>query len=377
MKFRVQRAALVEAVSQVSKAVSQKTTIPILTGIKVSADDTGLTLTGMNSDLTIQVRIPHRVDDKEQVDVERIGNIVLPGRILGDIVRKMPGDEVEWTVDRLITTIRSGQAQFQLNGLDAEEYPHLPQLEEHQTFSMQADLLKSMIRQTGFAVSTQEARGVLTGVLCQLKQGRLIFVATDSHRLSRREAKVEADPELDLHNVVIPGKSLSELAKILADQDGWVDVVVADNQILVKADNLLFFSRLLEGNYPDTNRVIPQGGISEMVTSTREMLESVERASLISRDGRDNVIKWTVKAEGHVEVTSAAQDVGVATEEVAAKVSGKELTISFNARYMMEALRAVDSEEIRITFTGTMTPFVIQPADREDALHLIVPIRTR
>lgn len=378
MKFCMLRSALVDAVSQVSKAVSTRTTIPILTGIKVEADEEGIVFTGSNADMTIRVQVPLREEDKEIVGLERMGNTVLPGRIIGELVRKLPDDEVEWEVDeRRVATIRSGQAQFQLNAMDPEEYPRLPELMEDRKFSLPADLLQTMIRQTVFAVSTSEARGVLMGVLCQLQEGKLRFVATDSHRLSRREAEVEAPEDLDLSNVIIPGKSLSEVGKILADRSGWVDIVVSDNQLLIKTDRLQFFTRLLSGNYPDTDRVIPKGGKTELVLSTKELLESVDRASLISRDGRDNVIKWVVSDDGRVEVSSAAQDVGSVTEEVVAKVSGEPMSISFNARYMLEALRAVDSDEIRILLTGPMTPFSIRPADNDDSLHLIVPIRTR
>ncbi|MDA8353605.1 MAG: DNA polymerase III subunit beta [Firmicutes bacterium] len=378
MKFRISRSALTDGVSQVSKAVSNKTTVPILTGIKATVDENGLWLTGSNSDLTIQVCIPTRQDDKELVKMETMGSVVLPGRIFSDIVRKLPGDEVEWVVDdRWKTVLRSEQAQFELKGLDPEEYPRLPQFQEDQMFSLPSDLLKSMIRQTGFAVSTSEARGVLTGVLWRMEEGRLTFVATDSHRLSRRQADVEAPEGLTVENMVVPGKSQSELGKILADRTGWVDVILSENQMMVRADNLLFFSRLLDGPYPDTNRVIPQGGKTEVRVSTKEILQSVDRAALISRDGRDNVIKWTVKKEGVVQVHSAAQDVGSVLEEVSAQVDGEEMSLSFNAQYMLDALRAVDSDEIQILLTGAMTPFLIQPADREDALHLIVPIRTR
>lgn len=279
--------------------------------------------------------------------------------------------------ERWKTVLCSEQAQFELKGLDPEEYPRLPEFHEERMFSLPADLLKSMIRQTGFAVSSAEARGVLTGVLWKMESGRLTCVATDSHRLSRRQADVEAPEDFSIENVVVPGKSLSELGKILADQSDWVDVILSENQILVRANRLLFFSRLLDGTYPDTNRVIPDGGKTEIRVSTKEILQSVDRAALISRDGRDNVIKWTVKEEGLIQVQSTAQDVGSVMEEVRAQVKGEELSLSFNAQYMLDALRAVDSEEIQILLTGTMTPFLIQPADREDALHLIVPIRTR
>jgi DNA polymerase III subunit beta len=377
MKFRVAKTALVDAVSQVSKAVSSKTTIPILTGMKIQADEEGLALTGSNSDITIQVRVPKKKDDLEQVFVEKMGSVVLPGRIFADLVRKLPGDQVEWVVnEKFQATIRSETAEFHLNGFDPVEYPRLPHLSTDQMFSISADTLKSLIRQTGFAVATNEARGVLTGVLFQLERGVLTCVATDSHRLSKQQANVEGSEDISLSNVIVPGKSLSELAKTLADYTGVVDIIVAENQLLAKTDGLEFYSRLLEGMYPDTNRVIPQNGETELISSTKELLQSVDRASLISRDGRDNVIKWTLR-DGKVEVNSAAQDIGSVTEEVVAKVNGPELSISFNARYMMEALRSIESDEIRIQFTGPMTPFLILPTAREDSLHLIVPIRTR
>jgi DNA polymerase III sliding clamp (beta) subunit (PCNA family) len=160
MKFRMLRSALVDAVSQVSKAVSTRTTIPILTGIKVEADEEGIVFTGSNADMTIRVQVPLREEDKEIVGLERMGNTVLPGRIIGELVRKLPDDEVEWEVDeRRVATIRSGQAQFQLNAMDPEEYPRLPELMEDRKFSLPADLLQTMIRQTVFAVSTSEASG--------------------------------------------------------------------------------------------------------------------------------------------------------------------------------------------------------------------------
>lgn len=377
MKLRVSKSALSDAVSQVSKAVSSKTTIPILTGIKVQADEYGLLLTGSNSDITIQVRVPKKKEDIEQVYVEKLGSTVLPGRIFGDLVRKFPGNTVEWIVnEKFQATLRSESAEFHLNGWDPDEYPRLPHLSLEQRFAISADMLKSLIRQTGFAVATNEARGVLTGVLFQLEGGILTCVATDSHRLSRQQASVDGAEELVLKNVIVPGKSLSELAKTLADYTGPVEIVVSENQILVKTEELEFYSRLLEGLYPDTNRVIPKGGETKLISSTKELLQSVDRASLFSRDGRDNVIKWTLR-DGKVEVSSTAQDLGSVTEDVYAEVSGPELSISFNARYMMEALRSIESEEIQIDFTGSMTPFLIQPTEREDSLHLIVPIRTR
>ncbi len=377
MKLRILQSALTEAVFQVIKAVSTRTTIPILTGIKVTAEEDQLILTGSNSDISVETKIPSKLDDKEQLFVEKIGSVVVPGKIFAEIVRKLPGQEVEWVVgERNAITLRSGQAEFQLHGLSSEEYPSLPQLSQNQKFSISADILRTLVRKTNFAVAVNEARGVFTGVLWQLEDGLLTSVATDSHRLSRQRLQVESLPELRLDNVIIPGKSLGELAKTFSDETELVDLVVAGNQLMASTEHLTFYTRLLEGSYPDTNRVIPKTGDMKVTTKTKELLQSVERASLISRDGRDNVVKWTV-SDGQVEITSASQEIGSVVEEIVAKVDGSELTISFNARYMIEALRVIDSEEVNIDFTGTMTPFLMQPTDQDDSLHLIVPIRTR
>jgi DNA polymerase III subunit beta len=377
LKLRISKSTLVEAVSQIAKAVSQRSTIPILTGMKVSADEAGITLVGNNAEVIIQVFIPCRKEDVDQVYVEKTGQNVLPGRIFSDIVRKLPGNEVEWMVnDRWQTLIRSEQAEFQLSGFDPEEYPPLPHLTTEKTFSISTDALRFLIRQTGFAVAANETRGVFTGVLMQLEQGILTCVATDSHRLSKQQITVEGSEELAFHNIIVPGKSLAELAKTFHDYNGYVDVIIGGNQMLVQTEEVKFYTRLLDGIYPDTNRVIPEGWHTNVVALTKELLQSVDRASLISRDERDNVIKWIVE-DGKVEVHSVAQDIGSVTEEVKAKVTGSALTISFNARYMIEALRAIESEEICIQFTGPTTPFLIKPVAREDSLHLIVPIRTR
>ena len=241
---------------------------------------------------------------------------------------------------------------------------------------MEGDALKSLIRQTGFAVAMNETRGVLTGVLWQLEDGVLTLTATDSHRLSRQQLIVGDAQGMSFKNMIIPGKSVSELAKILTEDVDQIEIVVSENQILIKTKNIQFYSRLLGGLYPDTNRVIPKEGKTEVLMNTKELLHSVDRAALISRDGQDNVVKWTIQ-DGKVTINSAALGVGSVNEELEATVNGPELQIAFNVRYMIEALRSIDEELVKIHFTGPMTPFTIKPLDKEESLHLIVPIRTR
>ena len=378
MHITVQRDKLSTAVSHVMKAVSTRTTMPILTGIKLKADEEGLTLTASDSDISIEVHIPPYEAEEWGVTVHKPGSVVLTARIFGEIVRKLPHDEIELAADeRLMVTIRSGQSEFTISGMNADEFPQLLQLEEEKVFSIPSDLLKTLIRQTAFAVSTSEMRPILTGIMWSLEQGELTFVATDSHRLATRKALVECSPELRFHNVVVPGKSCNELVKILDDSQDLIDIVVGDNQIMVKVKHILFYSRLLEGTYPDTSRIIPQGSKTEMVVNAKDFLQSIERASLLSREGKSNVVRLTTVEGRSIEVSSNAPEIGKVVELFQPlSLSGEELKISFNARYMMEALRSLDNAEIKVSFTGSMSPFVLKPTDNDWILHLILPVRT-
>ncbi|MGO0058450.1 DNA polymerase III subunit beta [Brevibacillus fluminis] len=378
MQISVKRDKLVSAVSHVAKAVSTRTTIPILTGIKLKATDEGLTLTASDSDVSIEVQIPSEEAGEWGVTVHKPGSVVLTARIFGEIVRKLAGDEIHISVDdRFAALIRSGQAEFTINGMNADEFPQLPQLEEEKVLSIPSDLLKTMLRQTSFAVSTSEMRPILTGIMWSLEKGQLKFVATDSHRLASRSAAVECAEDLYFHNVVVPGKSCNELMKILDDNQAVVDIVVAENQILIKTNHILFYSRLLEGTYPDTSRIIPQGSKTEIVVHSKDFLQSIERASLLSREGKSNVVRLVTMADNNVEISSNAPEIGRVTEMMTpVSVNGEELKISFNAKYMIDALRSLDSGEIRVSFTGAMSPFVIRPTDHDWILHLILPVRT-
>ncbi|RNB83441.1 DNA polymerase III subunit beta [Brevibacillus fluminis] len=378
MQISVKRDKLVSAVSHVAKAVSTRTTIPILTGIKLKATDEGLTLTASDSDVSIEVQIPSEEAGEWGVTVHKPGSVVLTARIFGEIVRKLAGDEIQISVDdRFAALIRSGQAEFTINGMNADEFPQLPQLEEEKVLSIPSDLLKTMLRQTSFAVSTSEMRPILTGIMWSLEKGQLKFVATDSHRLASRSAVVECAEDLYFHNVVVPGKSCNELMKILDDNQAVVDIVVAENQILIKANHILFYSRLLEGTYPDTSRIIPQGSKTEVVVHSKDFLQSIERASLLSREGKSNVVRLVTMTDNNVEISSNAPEIGRVTEMMTpVSVNGEELKISFNAKYMIDALRSLDSGEIRVSFTGAMSPFVIRPTDHDWILHLILPVRT-
>ena len=377
MKFIIQRDKLVQSVQDVLKAVSSRTTIPILTGIKIVATEEGVTLTGSDSDISIESFIPCEEDGSENVDVKASGSVVLQARFFSEIIKKLPMDTVELEVqNQFVTTIRSGKSEFNLNGQDAAEYPHLPQIEEDSVFKLPTDLLKNIIRQTVFAVSTSETRPILTGVNWKLENHELTCIATDSHRLALRKAKIDAENNLAC-NVVIPGKSLNELNKILDDTNELLDIVITDNQVLFKAKNILFFSRLLDGNYPDTSRLIPAESKTDITVSTKEFLQAIDRASLLAREGRNNVVKLATLEQSALEISSNSPEVGKVVEQVQGNsVEGEELKISFSAKYMMDALKALEGNEIQINFTGAMRPFLIRTMHDDSILQLILPVRT-
>lgn len=257
MHLTIDTNTFVTAVQYVSKAVSSRTTIQILTGIKIVATQEGVTLTGSDSDISIETFIPLGDEEREYMTVHEEGQLVLQEKYFTDIVKKMPGESLTLQKDgQMAATIQSNAVVFNLNGYDPDDYPRLPELPEDNRLTLPQHLLKDMIRQTVFAVSSQETRPVLTGVNFDVENQQLTATATDSHRLAMRSATVDTSDELDFTNVIIPGKSLVELSRILKDDETPVTVVLEKTQVLFKMENLLFYSRLLDGKFPLTNNMI-------------------------------------------------------------------------------------------------------------------------
>lgn len=379
MKLTILKDSLNEAIQHVSKAISSRTTIPILSGIKIEARSTGVTLTASDTDISIQSFIPMKKNDKTIITLDKPGSVVLPAKFFVEIIRKLPSAHVELSVqDQFHTTIKSGSSEIQLVGLDPEEYPILPQLEEDRIFSMNGILLKSMIRQTVFAVSTNESTPILTGVLWNLDKGIIKFVGTDRHRLASSEASIDSPDDLKIENLVISGKTLNELSKIIPDNGMMIDIVATENQVLFKMDNVLFYSRILDGTYPDTSKIISQAYKTELVVNTRGITDAIDRAYILSREEKTNIVKLVTTGDRSVEISSSSNELGKVKEQIEAeKLEGDELRISFNSKYMLDALKVIDSEHIHIGFAGIMSPIIIRPEEESrKMLHLILPYRT-
>lgn len=377
MKFSIKRSAFIQGINMVSRAISSKTTIPILTGLKLSASNEGLVLTGSNADVSIETVIDRNDADNELI-IEEEGSIVLPARFFSGIVKKLPSDKMTLSVaNGFQTEITSGTSSFTINGLDAADYPHLPEIENDNEISLSGDVFKEIINQTVIAVSNQESRPILTGVHFVLKDGTLFAVATDSHRLSQR--KVALPDNQGEYDVIIPGSSLSELSKMISDDTENVKMKITENQVLFTIGNTYFYSRLLEGTYPDTSRLIPKDSETNVQFDAYELLGAIERASLLSHESRNNVVKLTIKANvKQVTISGNSPDVGNVEEEVESKeVAGNDLEISFNPDYMKDALRAFGHSMINVSFTSSLRPFTLVPSeDAENFIELITPVRT-
>ena len=377
MKFSIKRSAFIQGINMVSRAISSKTTIPILTGLKLSASNEGLVLTGSNADVSIETVIDRNDADNELI-IEEEGSIVLPARFFSGIVKKLPSDKMTLSVaNGFQTEITSGTSSFTINGLDAADYPHLPEIENDNEISLSGDVFKEIINQTVIAVSNQESRPILTGVHFVLKDGTLFAVATDSHRLSQR--KVALPDNQGEYDVIIPGSSLSELSKMISDDTENVKMKITENQVLFTIGNTYFYSRLLEGTYPDTSRLIPKDSETNVQFDAYELLGAIERASLLSHESRNNVVKLTIKANvKQVTISGNSPEVGNVEEEVESKeVVGNDLEISFNPDYMKDALRAFGHSMINVAFTSSLRPFTLVPSeDAENFIELITPVRT-
>lgn len=378
MKISILKNILNESIQHVSKAIASRTTIPILSGIKLDVTYSGVTLTASDTDISIQSFIPAEDEKHTIVQVEEPGSVVLPAKFFVEIIKKLPSQEIQMEVkENFQTYISSGATEIQMVGLDPEEFPVLPNIEDSQTVSLPGDLLKNMIKQTVFSISTHETTPILTGVLWSLNDDELKFTATDRHRLATRSAQIENPQNISFNNVVIAGKTLNELSKIIPDQNTLVDIVVADNQVLFKIDRVLFYSRILDGIYPDTSRIIPTTHKTELVLDTKNLSDSIDRAYLLSKEEKTNIVLLQTMEHGGIEISSSSSELGKVREELdLIDFKGESLRISFNSKYMLDVLKVVESEQLMIAFVGMMSPIILKPLDDSGAQYIILPYRT-
>lgn len=380
MKFTVNRQSFIKKLNDVSRAISTKTTIPILTGLKLVVAENEITFTGSDTDISIETTL-RADDDNAELTVEEPGNIVLPARFFSEIVKRLPEATLTIAVkEGFQANITSGAAAFTINGLDANNYPHLPEIESNDEVTLAGDVFRDIINTTVIAVSNQESRPILTGVHFTLSGDEFTAVATDSHRLSQRKVTLP-NPASETHDVIIPGKSLIELSRMIGEEQQDVKMRLAENQVLFMLGDTAFYSRLLEGNYPDTSRLIPSESETTMEISAPALLAAIERASLLSHESRNNVVKLTLSdndTDATATIFGNSPDVGAVEENLSTlALDGNDLEISFNPDYLKDALRSFGQSQIKLSFTSALRPFTLVPSEAgENFIQLITPVRT-
>jgi len=356
---------LMEGINITQKAVSSKTTLPILEGILLEASDK-FKLTGNDLEIGIECIV--------ESDIQRTGSIVLNSRMFGDIVRRLPESEVLIEVkDNNLVIIECENSHFELKGINASGFPVIPEINKNNTFTISQKLLKDMIKQTLFAVSTDENRPILNGSLIECKDNTLSFVSIDGYRMALRSAA--SDNENQDFSVVVPGKTLNEIGKILQPVDDEITIYNSENQITFDMGNCRVVSRLIEGEYLNYRNLIPKDFETKIKVRTKELLSSVERASLITMDEKRYSVKFSIDDEKII--ISLNTDMGAVREEIRIDMTGSKMNISFNPRYFIDALKVIDDEEIEVKFTSNVGPCILAPVDGDSYTYMILPVRTR
>jgi len=364
MKIICSKENLLEGINVVQKAVSTKTTLPILEGILLEADEK-LKMTGNDLEIGIECYV--------EADVRKKGSIVLSSRMFGDIIRRLPNSEVMIEVkENNSVSIECENSLFEIKGIAPEGFPAIPSVNKENGIKMSQRVIKDMIKQTIFAVSTDENRPILTGSLFEYRSGKFTIVSIDGYRLALRMMPTESETED--RNLVIPGKTLNEIAKIIQAVDEDLFIYTTDNQILFDMGNCILVSRLLEGEYLNYAGIIPKEHETKVTVNTKELLACFERASLvITNDERRYPVRLNV-SDDKIVITSNTE-VGNVREEIRTEMEGRELEISFNPRYFVEALRVIDNEMVNIYFTTSIGPCTVKPLQGEEFAYLVLPIR--
>lgn len=363
MKLSFNKSELVAAVSNVQRAVSTKNSIPALEGILIKAYGDSATLCGYDLEIGIRTTISATIIEE--------GEVVLSAKLFSDIVRRMPEEIITMeTDDKLITYINSGVADYQIVGISSYEYPELPTFDEMENISINAEILKNMIKQTYYAISDNQAKPIYTGSLFDIKDGFLNVVSVDGFRLAIRKEKIDCEKNFDF---VVPGKTLSEILKINCDEDSIIQVVLGKKHVVFKIENYSIVSRLIEGKFLDYDGTIPTGATTKLVVKTREIASSVERMSLLTNEKMQSPVRFIVADEGiKLHCTTV---VGRASDYVNVPFEGSDIEIGFNNRYLLDAIKNSDTDELKFEFNGPLKPLKILPTEGDSFIFLVVPMR--
>lgn len=367
MKFTCNQQSLSKALNTVSKAVTSRTTIPVLKGILLTANENGtLTLSASDLDLSIEKTI--------DVTVEEAGATVVLSKLFGDIVRKLPNEEVhieEVEEERIL--IKTASSEFTIVGLPADEFPKIKDEEEIiSKLSLPRELFKNMIRKTSFSASIDESKGILIGTLIELEPDSMNLVALDGFRMAVTREKTENN---ESNRIIIPSRVLNDVNKIISDSEESekIQLLLSSKNATITMDHTLIMIRLMEGEFIKYKDILPANQQTKMIIERDILLESIERASLLAKEGKNNLIKFTIQ-NNLLTITSRSEE-GNVKEEMIMKKEGPDLEIGFNSKYIIDVLKVIDDEEVNMEFNTNVTPCLVKPVTGDSFEYLILPVR--
>jgi len=361
MKFKVNKEALSKGIEVIQNVISTKATLPILSNFLIETQKNNLRLTATDLNIGISCVIP--------VDIQEQGAITIPAKRFSGIIRELSEEDVEVnTKKNNIVIIETKSCQFKIIGLPPEEFPRLPDFKDKEAIKLEQAGLKQMLNQTSFAVSLDETRYILNGILFKIDQGNLTLVATDGKRLAIISKKLKQVTNKDVH-IIIPIKTIQELLRNLTDE-GEVSLVIDSNQALFDFGDAVIISRLIEGEFPDYQQVIPEASETKIKISREQFLLAIRRASLLATPDYQ-AVKLEVFKEKLV-ISKSTPDVGESREEVAIENSGKELVVGFNPAYLIDVLKNLAKETIEFELAGSEKPGVIRD---NGYIYIVLPMR--
>ena len=376
INFSINKNLFLQALNTTKRAISLKNAIPILSTVKIDVTNEGITLIGSNGQISIENFISIK-NENAGLLVTSSGSILLEATFFINVVSSLPDVTLDFKeIEQKQIVLTSGKSEITLKGKDADQYPRIQEISASNPLMLETSVLKNIINETAFAASTQESRPILTGVHFVLTENKnLKTVATDSHRMSQKKIVLEKNG--DNFDVVIPSRSLREFSAVFTDDIETVEIYFTNNQLLFRSENISFYTRLLEGNYPDTDRLIPTEFTSIVTFDKNNLRYAMERARLLSNATQNGTVKLEI-INGVVSAHVNSPEVGRVNEEIDTEsISGQDLTISFNPTYLIDSLKAINSEKVTISFISAVRPFTVVPnEDTENFIQLITPVRT-
>ncbi len=364
MEFVCNLETLTSAIVNVSIAVAPKSGLSALEGVLAVAKNGKVTLTGYNLEVGITTEI--------EADITKEGEIVIPAKLFSDILRKSDSDIIEISVnERLMIDINVGKSHYNIIGISPLEFPELPTMKDGKGFAIDKDLIKSMINQTLFAVSSSDAKPIHTGELFVIGDNSITLVAVDGFRLAMRKEKIAISEN---HQFVVPGKTLADLLKLI-DGEGEMLVEICDKHIMFVVDDYCIISRLLEGQFLDYKTSISGASNTTVVVNTRELMNSIERTSLLISEKIKNPLR--VRFEENSILMSCSTSIGKASDECVSSLDGTPLEMGFNNKYLMDALKYADTDMVQMKINNAISPMKIVPLEGDGFLFLVLPMRLK